>query len=187
MNENDLLTLLTRLPSSPGKEALLIPPTLVLGIGNIDRQDDGVAWHLVNRLALRLGAAQPLTPGTPHHFGNKLALRLELQLTPDLAEDLAQFARACFIDAHTGNQPQDIHLQTVEPGYQPSPLSHHLTPASTLALAEALFGHAPQAVLLSIRGHAFGFSQTLSPQTEALIEPALNLLLNWLIAPIRGD
>jgi Ni,Fe-hydrogenase maturation factor len=33
-------------------------PVLIVGYGNYDREDDGVAWHILERLANHLG--QPL-------------------------------------------------------------------------------------------------------------------------------
>jgi hydrogenase maturation protease len=154
-------------------------PTLLLGYGNLDRQDDGVAWHVLRRVAERLGLPAPAdedfaeTGGEPH-------LRFVLQLTPELAETLAQFERVCFIDAHTGAVPEEVHLETVAGAYQSSPFTHHLTAATLLALCEALYQAHPEAVLLSVRGYAFGFSRELSPRTAELAEAAGEIILDWL-------
>ena len=36
---------------------------LVIGYGNIDRQDDGVAWHVLREVASRLKVNFPQTAG----------------------------------------------------------------------------------------------------------------------------
>jgi hypothetical protein len=72
--------------------------TLILGYGNFDRQDDGVAWHVLASVARRLGCAVPLSPeeefppndGVPDFF-------FELQLTPEMAETLALYDRVCMM------------------------------------------------------------------------------------------
>lgn len=168
-------------PDTWGKEVFSSSPhLLILGIGNPDRQDDGLAWHLVNRLATDWGYSKGLDFGETLPVNERLTLRTELQLTPEMAEDLAAYTHVCFIDAHTGALPNEICWQTLQAGFQPSPLSHHLTPQSCLALAEALFGHAPSGILLSVRGYEFGFSRQLSPRTQALLDTAVHLLLQWL-------
>ena len=74
-----------------------------------------------------------------------------LQSTPELAERLAQYQRVCFVDAHTGDLEQATRLAPVAPAFTNSPFTHHLTPATCLALAQALYGRAPEAVLASVR------------------------------------
>ncbi len=154
-------------------------PTLLLGYGNLDRQDDGVAWHVLRRVTERLGLPAPAdedfaeTVDEPH-------IRFVLQLTPELAETLAQFERVCFIDAHTGAVPEEVHLEPVVGAYQTSPFTHHLTAATLLALCEALYHAHPEAVLLSVRGYEFGFSRHLSPRTAELAEEATNMVIGWL-------
>lgn len=164
-----------------GKEVFSIPPRLlILGIGNPDRQDDGLAWHLLNRLATYWGYSKGLDLGETLPVTEGLTLCTDLQLRPEMAEDLTAYTHVCFVDAHTGALPKEICWQILHAGFQPSPLSHHLTPQSCLALAEALFGQAPYGILLSIRGYEFGFSRQLSPRTQVLLDAAVHQLLQWL-------
>ena len=62
---------------------------LFLGYGNIDRQDDGVAWHLLCEMMHRLGAPVPAQPEDemPVQYGD-FAFDFHLQLTPELADDM---------------------------------------------------------------------------------------------------
>ena len=103
-----------------------------------------------------------------------------LQLTPELAETLADYQRVAFIDAHTGQIEDEINMAPVEPGFQNSPFTHHMTPATLLSLSESLYGRAPQAVLLSVRGYQFGFEHHLSTRTNAYANHAARILQDWL-------
>lgn len=155
--------------------------TLIIGYGNVDRQDDGVAWHVLATLCCQLGRAKPEIEGdTFEPKGEDPDFLFTLQLTPELAETLANYERVCFVDAHTGSVPQEIHLTAVKNEYQRSPLTHHMTPGTLLALCTGLFDHSPEAILVSLRGYRFGFVHALSPQTLALVEPAVQEILIWL-------
>jgi hydrogenase maturation protease len=158
-------------------------PTLILGYGNVDRQDDGVAWHVMLGLENRLGRSGPfnLEDGFPPS-DSLPALIFVLQLTPELAETVAQYQRVCFVDAHTGNVEASIQLVEVDNEFQASPLTHHLTPSSCLALSKTLYQGNGKAVLLSIRGYEFGFSRLLSTKTEKLVQPAVEMIWGWLYA-----
>lgn len=161
--------------------------TLILGYGNADRQDDGVAWHVLERLARKLGQPAPSSPedefAGPDASGAapNPTLIFALQLTPELAETIARCERVCFIDAHTGRVPQEIQFVPVKAEFQSSPFTHHMTAETCLALAGSLYGHQPaEAVLVSVRGYEFGFSHELSPRTAGLAEAAAGQILAWL-------
>jgi hydrogenase maturation protease len=156
-------------------------PVLVIGYGNFDRQDDGVAWHVLTRLAARLGISIPAAPeDSDLGHGEWGDLSFHLQLFPELAEILEAYSRVCFVDAHTGGIPGDIHLEEILPQIEFSPFTHHLTPRALLALTQTLYARSPKAILISIRGYEFGFSQQLSPSTQSLVDPAVERILTWL-------
>ena len=155
--------------------------TLILGYGNVDRMDDGVAWHVLAALAAAWGRPAPATLEDPLALSNGPAdCQFVLQLTPELAEQLAQYRRVCFVDAHTGDLVQATRLAPVTPAFTNSPFTHHLTPATCLALAQALYGRAPEAVLASVRGEAFGFAQALSPAVARRVPALVGQILAWL-------
>ncbi len=93
---------------------------------------------------------------------------------------ISSYDRVLFVDAHTGRVPEEIHLSEVNSEYQTSPFTHHMTPATCVALSSTLFGKGPSASLVSIRGYEFGFSRNLSPATAALIPTAVDQILDWL-------
>jgi hydrogenase maturation protease len=154
---------------------------LILGYGNPDREDDGVAWHILKRLAPRFGYTQPADLAEGYLPAGKLVdLFTALQLTPEMAEVISGYDRVCFVDAHTGNIPEDIAVKEVVQGFQASPFTHHMTPATCLSLAHTLHGKAPQAILVSIRGYQYEFSQQLSQKTEEMAGKAAEIIIKWI-------
>lgn len=159
----------------------LMGKNLVIGYGNADRQDDGLAWQVLALLARNLGrdvSGEPgdefdPSPGDPE-------LRFVLQLTPEMAEDVAAFDRVCFVDAHTGEIDEDVRFIEIQADFQTSPFTHHLTPHTLLLLAQKLYQARARGWLLSVRGYDFGFSRRLSPLTEALVPQAVEILSSWL-------
>lgn len=153
---------------------------LILGYGNPDREDDGVAWHILSAIAAQLGLAAPASYEDEFPEDGPLDFAFFLQLTPEMAEDVVAYERVCFVDAHTGNIPVPVRLVEVESEFQHSPFTHHLTPQSLMSMCENLYGRRPQAALLSVRGYSFGFSRALSARTAALVPEACQLATDWL-------
>jgi hydrogenase maturation protease len=154
---------------------------LVLGFGNVDRMDDGVAWHVLLALAAAQGVQGPVEPDAGFALPDgQTQCQFVLQLTPELAERLAEFRRVCFVDAHTGDLPSPTRLEALAPAFTSSPFTHHLTPATCLALAQALFGRSPEAVVASVRGEAFGFARELSPAVAARVPMLVTQIESWL-------
>jgi len=153
---------------------------LILGYGNPDREDDGVAWHILRAIAVQHGLPAPASYEDEFPEDDSLDFAFFLQLTPEMAEDIVGYERVCFVDAHTGSIPVPVRLVEVESEFQHSPFTHHLTPQSLLSMCESLYSRKPNAALLSVRGYSFGFSRELSAQTTALVPEACKLALDWL-------
>jgi hydrogenase maturation protease len=159
--------------------------TLIVGYGNADRQDDGVAWHVLSGIARQLGRPVPAAPEDGvFPEGKDIDLWYVLQLAPEMSEDFANYERICFVDAHTGNIAEEILLQPVEASPAASAFTHHLTPAACLALTQAIYGKELEAKLLSVRGYQFGFTRELSPETAALVRQAIKVLDEWVSSVI---
>ena len=154
--------------------------TLVLGYGNPDRQDDGVAWHVLHALAIRLHLPAPDSYEEEFPPNDRLDFAFTLQLTPEMAEQIAPYERVCFVDAHTGSIVAEVQLVAVKAQFQQSPFTHHLTAQSLLSMCQTLYEKTPQAALLSIRGHQFEFERQLSAETAALVPEAVEKILEWI-------
>ena len=153
---------------------------LLLGYGNPDREDDGVAWHILRALTTRLGLSAPdsYEDEFPEHA--EIEFAFYLQLTPEMAEDVSAYDHVCFVDAHTGNIPEPVRLIDVQSEFQASPFTHHLTAQSLLSMCETIYGKKPDAALLSVLGHRFLFSRQLSEETARLVPEAVELIWDWM-------
>lgn len=135
---------------------------LVVGYGNPLRGDDGLGWHAAAALAAdpRLADADVLA----RH-----------QLTPELAEDIANARLAVLIDASLGDTPGRVSIREVAPASGPS-WSHHLRPEDVVGLARALFGAAPQVFLVTVAGARFGYGTQLSPAVSDSLPRVLTVV-----------
>jgi Ni,Fe-hydrogenase maturation factor len=102
------------------------------------------------------------------------------QLVPEMAEIVADYDMVIFIDAHVADLSQLLCEERVTPAYRSTSfVSHQTHPATVLELAEKMYGHAPQGVMLSLRGHDFDFGEGLSRETATLVSLAVERILSW--------
>ncbi len=155
--------------------------TLVIGFGNLDRGDDGAAYHVVNALRARLGQT-PLPEDTTglESIGASVDSVFLVQLVPELLDVLAGYDRVVFVDAHVYEEGDAVRCAAVTAEHTTAFTTHHLSPAMLLALLEALYGRRPVAHLVSLRGYDFNFHRNLSPATHALVAEAADRILRLL-------
>jgi hydrogenase maturation protease len=130
---------------------------LVIGYGNPQRGDDGVAWRVLDALE-----AEHLRPEAP-----PLRLKRVHQLTPELAEPASRARAVIFVDARADAALGGISCESVTPGAGTASLTHSLSPQAVLLYAERLFGHVPLAAVVTVGGSSFDHGSELSP--EALL------------------
>ena len=131
---------------------------LVIGYGNTLRRDDGVGpkvAEVVEGLAL---------PGV-----RTLACPL---LTPELAEAVSQARLVIFVDAAV-DAPREVQLRKLAPADSPQIMAHAANPATMLALARDVFGHAPEAWWLTIPVQNLGIGDDFSPLAHRGFEIAV--------------
>lgn len=152
--------------------------TLVIGFGNLDRADDGVAYHVINTLRRRLGQDTLAEDETGlEELGSEIDSIFLSQLTPELMDILADYRQIIFVDAHVYENVENLYCVPVVPEYAPSTFSHHISPPVMLALLKSLYQRDPAGYLVSIRGYDFDFHRDLSHDTKTLIEPAVEYIL----------
>jgi len=93
-------------------------PALVIAIGNPLRRDDGVA-HRVRT-----------PPG--------VATRAVLQLTPEIAEEIAGYDNVIFVDADV--DASQVRVEAVDAAPSHSLLTHASRPSEIVAIARTIFG-----------------------------------------------
>ncbi len=130
---------------------------LIIGYGNPLRSDDGAG----QTVAKAFGG-----------FKNIEAIAVH-QLTPELAENLAQTERVYFVDAAPIAQ---VELQTLTTNASTIDLGHFTNPRTLLSLTRTLYNHAPKAYLVLIPAVNFELGETVSLVTQAAIPEAITLL-----------
>ena len=155
--------------------------SLVIGYGNIDRADDGVAYDVINALRRRLG--QELLPEGDtrlEDLGRPIDSVFLSQLAPELMEVLTSYDRVIFVDAHVYENVEALHCCPVSPDAASLIFTHHMTPSTLLAMQMAIYNMEPEAHLVSLRGYDFDFHRGLSADTASLVEPAVEWIMQWL-------
>jgi len=127
-----------------------VPKVLIIGYGNRLRGDDGVGCRVAHMLE--------------DYYHDDLDVRTICahQLTPEMAEDIANSDFVLFLDAAVGEHAGEIHHSTVTPRPGPSSFAHSLDPGLLLTAADELYGSAPQAELLTMVGACFEVGDELS-------------------------
>lgn len=158
---------------------------LVIGYGNIDRGDDGAAFHVVNRLRADFGQ-RPLAgedDGWSPEPDGDTALFAPC-LLPELALDAAGCRVLVLVDAHVSAERRPVVCARVRPEFRPPAFTHQLSPSMFVWLAGTVGGGPLPAFIVSLRGHCFGMQRCLSAATAGLVDPAADSVLR-LVRPRR--
>jgi hydrogenase maturation protease len=121
---------------------------LVIGYGNTLRGDDGAGPAVAEAVAA-LGLPGVRVLAVP-------------QLTPELAELLAEACLALFVDA-SAEKAGEVEVLPVQPAQGTASLCHTSDPGVLLALAWALYGACPPASIVRVPAVCFQFGATMSP------------------------
>jgi hydrogenase maturation protease len=159
--------------------------SLVIGYGNLDRHDDGLGFHVVNRLRRHLGQ-EPLAfdDNGLARLGGDLDSVFMRQLVPELIETAVDYDRLVFVDAHIPTDMPNLMCIRIGPDNAMSGFTHQLHPSTFLTLLKVLCDHEPQSHLLSVSGCNFDFGRGLSANAARLLEPAFEVILRLLDTPI---
>lgn len=151
-------------------------PRLVLAVGNPARGDDGAGPWLAERLrALAL-------PG--------LEVLEDYQLQVEHALDLAGREAVLFIDAAreaslpgAAASTSGLALWPLQPALALPALSHALTPAGVLHVAQRLGQALPRCWMLAVQGEQFGLGEAFSPAMRQRLPAALQRAQAWAQGP----
>lgn len=169
--------------------------TLVIGVGNAGRQDDGLGPALVERLA-RVKPPERAIIQTP---GGAVDAFWTYQLSIEDAAAVREYDRVVFVDASedapaeareeseqafgSPTRPLElggIRLAPLAPAATIAFTTHEMSPASVLALGEELYGRTAEGYLLTIRGLQWEFAEGLSAEAERNLTEACRILAEFL-------
>jgi hydrogenase maturation protease len=131
---------------------------LCMAIGNTLRGDDAVAHRTLSLL-------------TPNDQVRSLDV---LQLTPELASEIAAADVVVFLDA----DPSAVKatLIPIEPHRGSTPIAHSMGPAEVVAIARRLYAFAGEAFLCRIPAMHLAHGEGLTPQAETAAQSAAKLI-----------
>lgn len=137
--------------------------SLIYGIGNVGREDDGLGWAFVDWIE-----------------ENKLCLEAELvrnyQLHLEDADLISDKKRVLFIDATKKEEIKNFKLSKVEAKMDVTFTSHAISVPSVLAISTQCFDNVPEVYLLEIKGYAWELKIGLTPHAKKNLEDAIGNL-----------
>ena len=135
--------------------------SLVIGYGNDLRSDDGAGRAVADRIDAL---------GLPD-----VAVRSVIQLTPELALDIAGVDTVVFVDASV-----EVSETTADPvvaeSLDPSATSHFSTPGTLLSITATVGAVPGRAVAIAIPVTDIGLGMELTPMTEMGVAEAVEMI-----------
>ena len=136
-----------------------VPDTLLFGIGNSGRSDDGLGWAFLDRVQQEPG------------FAGRVEYRYQLQV-----EDAAlvrDAERVIFIDSYKGDLPGGFQWKPCEPLEDFQFTTHVLPPRGVMHFCQELYCRKPRADILMIQGTRWDLQLGMSPEAERHLDDAL--------------
>ena len=140
--------------------------TLILGIGNNGRSDDGLGWAFLDHLDLA------------GLFRGKMEYRYQLGVED--AELISHFNRVIIVDAFTGPLDQGAAWEACTPMDSFSFTTHDIPPGVILHLSHELYGKTPTVDCLLIAGNCWDLNIGLSEDATQNLEYAFSIFMERL-------
>ena len=145
-------------------ELLDDPTSLIYGIGNSGRQDDGLGWAFIDRL-------EQIRPRL------RACLRRTYQLSLEDADLISRYTRVLFVDATKDPAVESFSLGRPGPKLDFSFTSHAISVPSILATTQQCFEHVPDSYLLAFRGYEWELQEGLTSPAQHNLSHSLEFLL----------
>ena len=143
--------------------------TLVIGIGNTGRQDDGLGW---NFLDLITDQKNPIldTDGKNPVFDTEYRYQLQVED----ADLISRYSRVIFIDSTLEKTTEGFYFRAIEPKGNQQLLSHALSPETVLHLCSSIYNIKPICFILGIEGQCWDLNCGLSEMASINLRKAKN-------------
>jgi hydrogenase maturation protease len=127
--------------------------SLIYGIGNVGRQDDGLGWAFVDWLE-----AEALC--------TRAEIRRHYQLHLEDADLISHKKRVLFVDATKDASVESFTLGRAEPKMDFSFTSHAISISSIMATCQQCFQRLPEVYVLAIRGYDWELKMGLTQEAR---------------------
>jgi len=141
---------------------------LIYGIGNLGRQDDGLAIRLVEMLNQSL---------SQRDLRKNIVFESNYQLGIEDALLISEYDVVLFLDAtREKGAITPFSVRYVETSAELSFTTHAMSIPNVLSLCEELYGKTPRAYLLAVPGYEWEIAEHLSPQADLNLDQAFRSL-----------
>jgi hydrogenase maturation protease len=134
--------------------------TIIIGIGNSSRQDDGLGWAFLDAIEDLVSDDIPVL----HRY----------QLNVEEAELISTYDRVIFVDARTNEHSTPFEYRPCKPKQSFEFTTHALGPEVVLSLCQSLYNAYPKADLLTITGYSWELAEGLGKQASTNLDEALD-------------
>ncbi len=136
--------------------------TIIFGIGNSSRQDDGLGWAFLDEIEKK------------NTFKGELHYRYQLNIED--AETVSNAEQVIFVDAFAGKQEKNCVFEECTLNGEITFTTHALNPEAIMALCKDVYKKQPKAWVLKIKGNHWELGKSLTPNAKQNLTEALNLI-----------
>lgn len=136
--------------------------TLVFGIGNNGRSDDGLGWNFLDAVS---------------SLNGDIAFEYRYQLQVEDAELASHYGQVVFVDASVESLPKGYSFRECSNAASMSYSTHKLDPDSVMILAHNLYQAQTRGFVLAIEGHQWGLGLGLSDRSRENLNKAVSFFL----------
>ncbi|MFO7674259.1 MAG: hydrogenase maturation protease [Lutibacter sp.] len=137
--------------------------TLIIGIGNNTRQDDGLGWKFLELLENNGFTVDNLV--------------YKYQLMVEDAELISEFDAVIFVDACKSELENGFDFERIYPAEEVSFSTHSVPPNQILNLCETLYAKKPKAYLMKIQGYQWNIEIGLSKKAKTNLNNAFTYFI----------
>ena len=136
--------------------------TMIFGIGNSARQDDGLGWAFLDEVE------------KSEKFKGELHYRYQLNIED--AETVSEAEQVLFVDANSETLKESCVFEECELNGEITYTSHALEAGAIMALCKDVYDKQPKAYVLRIRGFGWELEEGLSTEGKQNLKDALELM-----------
>lgn len=137
--------------------------TLIIGIGNNTRQDDGLGWCFLDALE--------------KEGFNTRNLLYKYQLMVEDAEIISNYDIVIFVDAYKKHLENGFSLEILNPSSKFEFTTHSVPPSQLLSLCNDIYQKQPKSYILKIEGFEWDYEINLSDKAKQSLENAISQFL----------
>ncbi len=133
--------------------------TVLIGIGNSSRSDDGMGWAFVEDIE------------KSSSFKGLSYLRYQLQIED--ADLIKEFDHVIFVDSTQEITEAGYYWKECKPGDEIEFSTHALSPNTVLGLCEQVYKRTPRSFILGIQGYDWELKEGISDKARENLDNAL--------------